>query len=944
VKLKVGYFYSMFLVFLLFFVCIQSNTAQTSEIKGIIKDKKTNELIIGANVILQSTLIGSFSNLNGEYSIKHIPSGRYNVVCSFISYKSIVIENVNIKEGEVISIHFELEEEIASLEGVVVTARRNTNTDISLINTIKSSQLVVSGISAQQIKQSQDSDAAQVVKRIPGVTVIGNRFIMIRGLSERYNAVMLHDVFAPSMEADVRSFSFDIVPSNLIDRILIFKSPSPELPGDFSGGVVKIYTKGVPDENSIIVGYSTRFRQGTSFNNFFAAKQNQLYLTGFNNGLYNLPNDFPNDIRNIENDIERLDEIGKSLPNQWVAIKSTAFLDQSFNVNFSRRLTLFKKDIGNITSLSYNNSKTSNFIERKDYNAYDFNLNKSSTIYEFDDVRYSNDIRLGVLHNWAMLINKNNQIELKTLFNQLSTSEYTHRTGPMYDFGYYANNHSFYQIYRGIFSGQLTGKHTFQSNNELNWVAGYGYSYRDEPDYRRYRSDLDTIIGNSTLYVPFGTAQAYFLGRFFSEMREHITTGSADYKHELLFPSINIKPKIQTGLFYEHKTRKFVARNIGYVRANLIQFDNNLLDVSIDSLFHNNNINHGNGIRIDEQTNPSDSYDAMNTVIASYILLSLPVTKKLNVNGGIRAENNIQQLNSNTIGGDPVNVEIDKVHLLPSVNISYNFTEKMLLRMAYGKTLNKPEFRELAPFGFYDFNYNLVRKGSDSIQMASIDNFDLRWELYPSISEIITVGIFYKRFVNPIENSFIPGGGSGGIKTFTFANADNAVSRGIEAEIRQSLNVISDKHIIANTSILFNAALIDSKVELGSASLGQGITHRAMYGQSPYILNVGFFYNDIVRNINITFMYNVIGRRIYIIGYDDYPNIYEMPRNLLDLSLTKTFSNNIELKIGIGNILDQDAVLLQDANNDGVFDRKNDQIIQRYKSGRTISAAISYKF
>jgi len=331
-------------------------------------------------------------------------------------------------------------------------------------------------------------------------------------------------------------------------------------------------------------------------------------------------------------------------------------------------------------------------------------------------------------------------------------------------------------------------------------------------------------------------------------------------------------------------------------------------------------------------------------VIASYISLSLPVTKKLQMNGGVRAENNTQHLYSNTIGNDPINVEIDKTHLLPSVNISYNFTEKMLLRIAYGKTINKPEFRELAPFGFYDFNYNLVRKGSDSIQMANIDNFDLRWELYPSLSEIITLGVFYKRFTNPIENSFIPGGGSGGIKTFTFANADNAVSRGFEAEIRQSLNIFSDKPLIANTSILFNASFINSKVELGSASLGQGISHRAMYGQSPYILNTGIFYNDNVKNLNITLLYNVIGKRIYIVGFDDYPDIYEMPRNLLDISITKTFANNIELKIGIGNILDEDAVLLQDANQDGVFDKNKDQIIQRYKSGRTISVGLSYKF
>jgi hypothetical protein len=813
-----------------------------------------------------------------------------------------------------------------------------------LLSAIKSSEMVVSGISSQQIRRSQDGDAGQVVKRVPGVTLVGNRFINIRGLSERYNAVMLHDVYAPSMEADIRSFSFDIIPSGLIDKILIYKSPSPELPGDFSGGVVKIYTKGIPDENNTQVSYTASVVDGVSFTDFYRAPQNSWHWTGFNNGKYNLPNDFPADLRKVANDQNAIDKAGKSLQNAWVAEKSPAFWNHSASFNLNRRINLKNnRYFGTITSVSYNNSRSIYDVERKDFNSYDFIEGRSSVIFDFADFRNLENIRSGIIQNFAYSFNPRNIIEFKNLFNQISQTEYIHRTGPHYDFGYNANNYSFYQIYRGIYTGQLTGNHTLSEKSKLDWVAGIGYSFRDEPDYRRFRSDIDTVTNESTLYVPFGAAAAYFLGRFYSRMRENNYTVSLNYSLDL--PALgNIKPILNTGVFGEYKDRSFESRNIGYVRASLLGFNSNLLDVSIDSLFHPDNINGTTGIMIDEQSNPSDSYSSTNLNLAGYISLFVPFTNRLNLSGGLRIEHNTQTLSSFTLTNDPIEVENPELSLLPSVNISYSLGENMLLRAAYGKALNRPEFRELAPFGFYDFNFNLVRKGSDTLRIATIHNFDLRWEYYPSANEVINIGLFYKYFINPIETSFVPGGGSGGIKTFTYANASSATSIGVEAEIRKSLKGITESGFIDRLSLLFNAALIRSEVELGGAGLGQSVTSRAMFGQSPYIVNAGLLFHDPVHEWHINLLYNIIGRRIYIVGFDDYPDIYEMPRNLLDLTLTKNFGSKIELKMGISNILSESVLLLQDANADGVFDHVNDQRIQYYIDRRSYSIGLTYSF
>ena len=932
------------IVLIIFYWLPANCLAQTGEIYGVVSDKETNETIIGANVVIKGTTTGSSTDLDGFYRITNLQPGEYEIQCSFISYTTEYY-SITVGRGEKVELNIKMESDAFVIEEMVVTAQRIISTELSLLNTIRTSDVVLSGISAQQIKRSQDSDAAEVVKRVPGVNIAENRFINIRGLSERYNAVLLHDVFAPSMETDVRAFSFDIVPSSLIDRILIFKSPSPELPGDFSGGVVKIYTKSIPDENSISAGISTSYREGTAFNDFSYADKGNWHFTGFNNGYYDLPGNFPDDLRKVENDFELIDESGRVLKNSWVPNTANSYMNYSGSLNINRRFRLSSgRFAGTITSITYNNSKSITDISRRDFNAYDQENDIKSVIYDFNDNRHRNNISLGILHNWALSLNANNMIEFKNLFNQLSASEYVHRSGMMHEFDYYANNHSFHQIYRGIYSGQLTGNHKLSGKSSFDWVGAYGYSYRDEPDYRRFRSDLDTISGHSTLYVPFGAAQPFFLGRYYSNMKEHNISFSGNYMYNIDISHHVIKPVINTGLFAERKTRDFLSRNIGYVRSSLTGFDNGLLDVPIDSLFNPANINQTTGIKIDEQSNPSDSYTAANNLIAGYVSLFIPLTERINISGGARIEHNTQRLNSHTLTNDPINVENIDLSILPSVNLSIGLTDEMLVRLAYGKTVNRPEFRELAPFGFYDFNYNLVKKGSDSINVANIHNYDLRWEYYPGGADMINVGVFYKRFINPIETTFVPGGGTAGIKTFTYANAERATSRGVEIEVRKSLSGILNSSIIDNLSIILNSALIQSEVELGAAALGQNVEKRAMYGQAPYMFNAGLFYHSAKNNLTASLLYNVIGKRIYIIGYDDYPDIYEMPRNMLDFTLTKTFNNNLEIKFGIKNILDAEVLLMQDANQDGIFDKKTDQILQIFNEGRNFSLGISYSF
>jgi len=939
--LKFKHLYQTGFLILAFF-CFTSG-AWAANIKGVVKDKNTGETLVGANIFFLGTTTGTSTDINGAFLLENIKPGNYDLAVSFISYKMHIIKGVNVKKDTDIELNVDLEAESTQLQSVTVSARKATNTDISIISSIKSSGLVINGITAQQISRSQDSDASQVVRRMPGVTLIDDRFIMIRGLSERYNYTMLNQMTAPGMETDVRSFSFDILPSNLIEQILIFKSPSADLPSDFGGGIVKIITKGVPDKNYFSVSYSSGFRSGTTFEDYSNSKISGLELLGFNSGKNDLDEKFPADLRQV-GDMERL-EHARGLKNNWLAQSSKALPDQSLSATAAYVFDLGNLKIGNTTALLYNNSYKIQNVLRQEFNAYDFELEKSSVIYDFTDNQNKQNIRSGIMHDWVFEIGKHSRIEFKNLFNQLASKEYVYRTGNHYDFGYYADNHSFQDIYRGIYTGQLSGEHKYREGlSVLDWAGGFSYSYRDEPDYRRYRSDRDTITNQLTLYIPAGAAAAYFLGRYYSGMNEDNTMASVNYTHKIN-PSerfINVS-SIKAGFFAENKNRAFVSRNIGYIRSSILSFDQGLTSVSIDSLFQSQNINGTSGISIDEQSNPSDSYTASVFNAGSYVMGTVQIGKNLSIGAGLRFEFNRQGLNSFTLTNDPVNINNPELFILPSANLTYKINAKQQLRLGYGKTYNRPEFREIAPFGFYDFNYNRVVKGNPELNTCFIQNMDLRWELYPSISEMITAGVFYKYFNSPIESIPIEGGGSGGIKTVSFANADAATSVGLETEIRKSIfgNVLNP--LSNNISVILNASLIRSRVDLGNAMSGSKYSERPMMGQSDYSINAGIVYEHLKYDLTLSVLYNKIGARVVLTGTNDLPETYELSGGLLDFSLTKRFKNNIEVKAGMTNLLNTDNILIQDANLDGNFNKLKDQIIESYSSGIKCSIGISYK-
>jgi hypothetical protein len=649
--------------------------AQTGKISGLIIDKTTQEALIGVNVSIEGSVLGATTDMDGKYEITDLTPGTYKLLFSYIGYSDKNVEGVEVKADEVTVLNVNLDVTTNELEEVQVVDFKKTNTETAVLLEMKNAAQISSGISSQQIQKTADRDASQVVRRIPGVTIQGN-FINIRGLNQRYNNVLLHNAMAPSMETDVKSFAFDIIPSAQLDRIIVLKSPSADVCGEFAGGMVKIFTKSFPDNNFVDISYGTTFRVGTTFKPYYNQKNSPLFYLA-NDSKNNLPSGFAKDVNALT--LQEQVDAGKQLNNNWTASKQASIPDQRIGISFGRRISTDKLLVGMITSLNYSISKQTYSVFRADYNIYDFANDKQDPKYNYNDQQYNNNVRLGILHNWAFKFRKNT-IEFKNIFNSNGLSQYTHRTGTDLANDLTVDNHALYNTYKGIYAGQLLGKHQVKTeNNSIDWVVGYSRAYKNEPDFKRYTSTLNTATGIYEINVLPTSVNPNMLGRFFSKMDENIFTAAINSTNKIIKTADKgFIPTVSAGLYAEYKDRNFNARILGFKRTDFDLFNYSFATQGIDVLMQN--INNTNGIKLGEQTRSYDSYKANNIIGASYVNAELAIKSKVRIVAGFRYEYSNQQLSSGN-ETDLIRVKNVKHAYLPSVNISYNINPKMLVRV-----------------------------------------------------------------------------------------------------------------------------------------------------------------------------------------------------------------------------------------------------------------------
>jgi len=898
----------------------------TGRITGKITDSETGEGLIGAAVVIQGTTTGTITDLNGAYILENIQPGSYNIVVSYISYDNEII-TVDIKEGNTVNADVKLRPATIGLGEVTVVQRRRTNTEMSMVVSIKSADMIVSGISAQQIAKTQDSDAADVIRRVPGVTITDGRFVIVRGLIERYNSILLNGASAPSFESDKRAFSFDAMPSGMIDNILIHKSPAPELPADFAGAAIDIITKSDADENNLKLSYAAGYAQNATFNKDFQTYEGGRYdWLGIDDRA--LPDIVPSadefdelyvwpNLDEYRVKTKEITRISRAFNNIWNPVYDSPFPDQNFSATLQKRFLVGKVSFENVTALLYKHSNSYYDITRREYYIHDPLLDSTLMNFNFQDKRSEKDADIGLIHNWYIIYGKNQKLKFYNFLNNMGKSITSTREGEdYYDVETIRATNLRYNN-RFIYSSQIAGEQKI--NNErtnINWLLGFACTKSKKPDDRRlyFVQDQDD---NYYLELQNQSTNVKNGGRLSIDLFERIFNAGVDLEHEL-FPFIK-RPAwaIKGGIFYEHKYREYHSRLIGLITPRpqvAVNIYQPLEEIFKEENFFFDTVNMRRaGLAYDDATKIKDSYDAENKLFAGYLGLKMSFFNKINIYGGARLEKYDRFLTgfyAKRIMSDNLDILRDILNIFPSLNLTYHLNEKHLLRFSYGKTINRPEFREMSDTDYEDFDMNLIVHGNNTLRDAYIRNYDLRYEWYPGLGEMISIALFYKKFKDPIELFLIPSGTGYDYRPF---NTEEAYSAGVELDVRKTLVEFQDaanflSHL-KNLTIVFNTSFIKSEINTEKGFARE--ESRIMQGQSPYIINLALFYNNIERGLSVNLVYNNIGKRIAFAGTPLNPHTWELPRNSLDLTAVKNIGERISLRIGVKDVINNPVRFVQ---------------------------------
>ncbi|MBN8820652.1 MULTISPECIES: TonB-dependent receptor [unclassified Spirosoma] len=952
---------------LLFFSLVftlQTTRAQVNvgTIRGTVRDGQTKEALIGCTIRIDGTQLGVTTDVEGNFLLTNVPVGNQKVIISYISYQTKEIPNVRVESGNTTAIETELLTEGKALQEVVVRGNRATNTEVAVITEIKQMKPIAVGISAQQIVKSQDRDAAAAIRRVPGVSIVDNRFVLIRGLAARYNSVLINDVITPSTEVDTRSFSFDLVPSNIIDRMIVFKSGSSELPGDFAGGVIKIYTKRRPDQNFMDAGLTLGYRANTTFQTVQTQTRSGLNWLGLWGADQQIPSSFPTKFGefNSLNPLQRA-AYAQLLPNSWGLKNYSVTPDIRFALNLGRRFDVGAIRFSNLTSINY---ASTNQFSNIDFKLYDNGTIANAVAEQYNDANYARQSRLGVLHNWTARFSPGFTLEWKTLFNQLSITETVVRSGQRVQDGFDVRSFSERFENRSILTSQVSGEHSVSDLTKFNWIASFGYTGRWEPDWKRVRyqrvtgaTGADGQLQTFSIATP-NDPNPIDVGRFYSKLHEYVVSAIGNGEHTFGNPTDREPNRIRFGVYAERKNRDYSARFYGYQSVG----NSSVAKASdINNAFSPANVNGQNGFSLLDGTKPLDSYKGINTYLSGYITGDVYFGPKANLTLGFRGEYNDQGIRATRTTVEEQLVSNKVFSPLPSLNFTYKLSDRTNLRLAYSSSVNRPEFRELAPFSYFDFNLLADIRGNTALKTANIQNIDAKWEFYPTPNELISVTGFYKHFTNPIE-SFLLIQANG--LAYTFANANSAQNYGVELEVRKGFPN-SSSVFLQNLSVVGNVSLIKSQVNVGDIVRApdlsgevreydiRGIadTQRPLAGQSPYLINAGLYYAAPKSGWQANILYNVFGQRIFAVGNRNNPTIYEMPRNVVDLNVTKLVNKKLELRLGIQDLLNQYVRFVQDFNHDGKIGSDvtsqtadADQTIRRFKRGSYYTLSAVYTF
>ncbi|MFW6078267.1 MAG: TonB-dependent receptor domain-containing protein [Gemmatimonadota bacterium] len=902
----------------------------TGRIVGTVGSDETAGPLAGVHVRVASSEISAITDLDGRFALSGVPAGTHALEVRMLGYESKTVTGLRVDAGAVTRMDVTLRTAAIEVAGITVTAARERGSAAFLMDERRIADGIVEAVGSAEISRSPASSAADVAMRMPGLTVTDGRYAFIRGLGERYSQTSLNGSTLPSPEPERNVVPLDLFPAGFLESLSTRKTYSPDMPADFSGGTIAIATRDFPDRLRIRAGIGTSINTMSQFRGgFLTYPGGGLDFLGVDDGTRALPDEATRRLggmrgERMSSDPAVREAIGRALPRQFSPVESNVPMNRKLDLSIGNRLELFGRELGIVTGLTYSDGyrRQTDRVERKwRASAFDPELpaERREPNVDYTFTTGTRNVRLGAIANLSVLLTPSQKIGLKTTFTRNADDEARRFLGDnREDLGGTIRNERLRFVSRSLYWGQLFGEHRLPLDSRLEWRVNRAAATRDEPGLREavyirtFGRDDDPFHLESA-----GESARYFFGN----LRDDDSALDVDWRTPIPIGS-DLTASVKTGLSIRGRARDFAARRFYW------NFNGSFTDLTsaLDPGSIVGHVPRSGELTISEIVEPGDRYRIDETREAAYLMLDLPFTGSLRAVVGARVE----RYGLDLVSRDSLLADRRRTDLLPALNLVYRPSDRMNLRAAASRTLDAPEFREIAPFQFTEATSLRQIYGNPALDVARIRSADLRWEWFPAPGEVVSLGAFVKRIENPIEQVFFATAST----AYSYQNANEATLRGVEFEVRHGLGTIDAA--LEPFTVQTNVSLIDSEVEVRRSGAFQPTSsNRPLEGQSPYVLNAGLRYAPPESGPEIGVFYNIFGPRLVAAGGSGIPDIYERPRSQLDVTFGTMMPGNARLSIEATNLLDAEYRHEQTANGITLVQKQ-------YRVGRTFSFGLSW--
>jgi outer membrane receptor protein involved in Fe transport len=882
---------------------------------------------------------------DGTFRISVAP-GTYRLECSHPSFAAAEASDVEVAAGSYVTHHLALSPAAASgVESIEVKARRLDNSPAVLLSKQQRAPAVSDGISAEQIRRSTDSNAAEALARVTGMSVVSNGYVFVRGLGERYSQSTINGNMVGSPDPNKRVLPMDLFPASLLDNVVVQKTYTPDQPGDFSGGVVDIRTVTFPLHRTWSFSVAGARRGATTGEPFSTYQGGEHDYWGFSDSFREIPATVtsiaggtkvtPQSVFGAGFSPAEITEMGRSFNKVWSPTTDTAAPAHDYSASYGDEVDLLGCPLGFVGSFSLTHGFEQTTFEDVFYESVIAEGDSLSPRTDYAGTDSEASTLWGGVLSAGYRVADAHKVVVDALYTRNAEDQVRQYEGENNDTSLPARVKRLKYHESGVFVGSAGMNHVFPllGNAQLDWNVNYSEMEHNEPDRREYLYELFDRVDPDT-GEPFQqwelTRRSTSLGltRLYYGMKDYDRGGRAD----LTVPFRQwhgLESKVKVGGLVKNKDRSAEMRRFGFKPPSVGAFDYSL---SPEELLVDANIGGDpRTFNLSELTRGTDGYRSTHDIQAAYGMIDLPLVRKLRMVAGVRVEDSqFQVITEDRFDPsvEPIIANLDETDLLPSVNATYAVTDEMNLRAAYSRTLARPDIRELTPFEMPGFVGGPPIRGNEELTQSDIRNYDLRAEWYPGRNQLLAVSGFYKDFKNAIEYAI---GGTTQI-TYVPQNGD-AFLYGAELEARIGLDWLASS--LSPFSLNTNLSLVKSEATIGSSETTglQTSDKRPLQGQSPYIANAGLFYSSSSLSTNASVLYNVFGERIDAVGMSGVPDVYEQPRHTLDATASYSIGGG-RLKLSVENLLDEESLFTQEISGNTFTSR-------RYKSGRSVSLSLS---